>query len=54
MLAKHVRGHHKSEQIIGDTKASVMARKRLRSDACLLCEFEPKSVKDALDNEDWI
>lgn len=29
-----------------------MKRKRLRSDTCLLCEFEPKSMNDALDNED--
>ena len=31
-----------------------MTRKRPKSDACLLCEFEPKSMKYALENEDWI
>ena len=31
-----------------------MTRKRIRSETCLLCEFEPKYVKDALENEDWI
>lgn len=31
-----------------------MTRKRLRSDTCLLCDFEPKTMKDSLDNEDWI
>ena len=31
-----------------------MTRKRIKIDACLLFEFEPKSVNDALDNEYWI
>ena len=31
-----------------------MTRKGLRSDTYLLCEFEPKYVKDALENEYWI
>jgi hypothetical protein len=31
-----------------------MKKKILRSDTCLLCEFEPKSVKDSLENEYWI
>lgn len=54
MLAKYVRRHHKPKQIIVDVESSVMTRKRLRSDTCLLCEFGPKSMKDALDNEDCI
>jgi len=31
-----------------------MTRRNLKNDTCLLCEFEPKSVKDSLENEDWI
>ena len=54
MLAKYVRRHHKLEQIIGDVEIGVMKRKRLRDDTFLPCEVEPKSVKDALDNEDWV
>ena len=54
MLAKFVRRHHKPEQIIGDVESSVMTRKRLKDDIFLLYEFEPKLVKYALDNEDWI
>lgn len=54
MLAKYVRRHHKPKQIIGDVESSVLTRKKLRNETCLLCEFEPKLVKDALDNEDWI
>ena len=50
-LEKYVRRHHVPYQIIGDTYSRVMTRKILRSDICLLCEFEPKSVKHALDNE---
>ena len=45
MLEKFVRRHHKLEQIIGDAKSSVMTRKRLKDDTCLLCEFEPKMGK---------
>ena len=54
MLEKYVRRHHAPKQIIGGKESGVMTRKRLRSDACLLCEFEPKSMKDSLENEDWI
>ena len=35
-------------------KSGFMTRRRLRSGTFLLCEFEPKSMKDALENEDWI
>lgn len=54
MLEKYVGRHHKLEKIIGDVESSVMSRKRLKDETLLICEFEPKSVKDALDNEDWI
>lgn len=31
-----------------------MKRKKLKNYTCLLCEFEPIIVKDALENEDWM
>ena len=31
-----------------------MKKRRLKDDTCLLCEFEPKIVKNTLDIEDWI
>ena len=54
MLSKNVRKHHIPNQIIGDVESSVMTRKIFRNDTWLLCEFRPKSVKDALYNEDSI
>ena len=50
MLEKYVRRHHKPEKIIGDVESSFITRKKLKDDTCLLCEFEPKIVKDVLDN----
>lgn len=54
MIAKYVRIHHTPEQIIGIEDSRVMTRKILRSDKCLLCEFEPKLVKDSFDDKDYI
>ena len=31
-----------------------MTRNKLKNPTCLLCEFEPKTLKDALDDEDQI
>ena len=41
-LEKYVRRHHAREQIIRNKDSGVMTRKILRSDTCLLWEFEPK------------
>ena len=54
VLSKYVRRHHPTNQIIGDKDARPMKRRRSRSDACLVSMLEPKIVKDALDNENWI
>ena len=54
VLAKYVRSHYKAKIIISDTKSSVMKIRRLKANTCLLFEFEPKTLKDDLDNEDWI
>ena len=53
-MAQYVRRHHKPEEIIRDTKSRVMTRSKLKNQTWLLCEFEPKIMKDALKNEDWI
>lgn len=50
-LARYVRRHHALDQIIRNKDSQIMIGKWLRSDACVLCEFEPKLVKDALDND---
>ena len=52
ILAKYVRRHHAPNQIIGDKSKGSMTSKL--KDTCLLANFEPKSVKDALENESWI
>ena len=54
MLAKYVRRYHKTNQLIGDVELSVMTRRKIKGDTCLLCEFEPKTIKYSLDNQDWI
>lgn len=46
--------NHTPDQIIGIKDSGVMTRSKLKNDTCLLCEVEPKLVKDALENEDWI
>ena len=32
----------------------MMTRSMLNNNTCLICEFEPKSIRDALENEQWI
>ena len=53
MLARYVRRHHAPNQIIGDKSDGTMTRNKLKG-TCFLTEFEPRNVKDALDNETWI
>ena len=53
-LAMYVRSHHVPDQIIGGKGSRVMTRKRVRSNTCLVCDNDPKLVKDDLDNEHWI
>ena len=53
ILAKYVRRHHTPDQIIEDKSKGTMTRSKLKG-TCLLVEFEPRSVKDALENESWI
>lgn len=49
-----MRRYHEPEKILVNKDSRVMTRKILRSDTCLLYEFEPKSVKDDLNNGDYI
>ena len=53
MLARYVRRHHAPDQIIGDKSDGIMTKNKLKG-TCLLTEFEPRSVKDALVNKSWI
>ena len=53
MLAKYIRRHHTSNQIIGDKSKGTMTRRKLKG-TCLLADFEPRCVKDALENKIWI
>ena len=53
VLAKYVRRHHLADQIIGDKSDGTMTRSKLKS-TCLLADFEPRSIKDALGNDSWI
>ena len=52
-MAKYVRRHHAPDQIIRDKSDGTMTRSKLKG-TCLLAKFEPRSVKDALENEIWI
>ena len=42
-----------SEGIIREKLEGTMTRSKLKGN-CLLADFEPRNVKDALDNESWI
>ena len=53
VLAKYVRRHHAPDQIIGDKSEGTMTRSKLKG-TFLLANFEPRNVKDALDNESQI
>ena len=53
MLAKCVKWHHTPDQIIGDKSKGTMTRSKLKG-TCLLVDFEPRNVKDALENESLI
>ena len=53
-LSKYVRRHHPTEKIIGEKNARPMTKRSSIRSTCLVSNFEPKIVSDALENEDWI
>ena len=53
VLAKYIRRHHAPDQIIGDKSEGTLTRSKLKN-TCLLVDFEPRSIKDALENDSWI
>ena len=53
VLARYVRRHHAPKKIIGDKLDGMMTRRKLKG-TCLLVDFEPRNVKNALDNESWV
>ena len=52
ILEKYVRRHHAPNQIIGDKSEGTMTRKL--KGTCLLSDFEPRNVRNALDNDSWV
>ena len=50
ILARYVRRHYAPDQIIGDKLDGTMTRNKLKG-TCLLAEFQPRNIKDSLDNE---
>ena len=52
-LSKYVRRHHLAKKIIGNKDARPMTRNKLRNESCLLSKIEPKTVRDALKDDDW-
>ena len=46
----YIKKHHTIEKIIGSRDARSMTRNNLRSDTCFLSMYEPKLVKDTLEN----
>ena len=48
-----MRRHPTPDRIIGDKSEGTMTRSRLKG-TCLLADFEPRSIKDAFENEIWI
>ena len=53
MLARYVRRHHAPDQIIGNKTYGTKRRRKLKG-MSLLANFEPRNVKNALDNENWV
>ena len=53
VLARYVRRHHALDHIIGDKSDGTMTRNKIKG-TCLLTEYKPRLVKDALDSESWI
>lgn len=53
ILAKSVRRHHSTNQIVGDKSEGTMTRNKLKG-TCLLADFEPRNTKGALGNDSGI
>ena len=52
-MAKYVRRHHALDHNIGDKSKGTMTRSNLKA-TCLLADFEPRNVRNALDNDSWV
>ena len=52
-LFKYVKRHHCTAKIIGDKDARPMARNKLTNDTCMLSVQEHKTMKYALEDQDW-
>ena len=52
-MVNYVTRHHTPDPIIADKLEGIMIRSKLKV-RCLLAQFEFRSIKDALENENWI
>ena len=52
-IERYFRKHHAPNQIIGDKCNGTMTKNKLKG-TCLLAKFEPRNIKDILDNEIWV
>ena len=50
ILSTYVTRYHALEKFIGDWSKGTMTRNKLKG-TCFLTKFEPRTVKDALNNE---
>ena len=53
VLVKYVRRHHPADQIIGDKEARPMTRSRIRNETCLLSKIEPRTISEAIQDDEW-
>lgn len=49
-----MRRHHPQDQIIGDKRERMMTQSKIRNKTCLVCEFEPKTIRNTLEIDEWI
>ena len=49
-----MRKNHSPKQIIGDRRVVVITRRKVREGTFLIANFKPRTIKAALEDEDWI
>ena len=50
MLEKYIKRHHALDQIIRDKSEGTMTRRKLKG-TCLLADFKPRNVENALNDD---
>lgn len=54
VIPRYVRLNHPENQIIGDKNIGVQTRRKIRDRSCLISIVEPKTVREALKDDDWL